>query len=102
MPTGENQSNCVQTGNTGWSSVHINDSESTIDLPSGLGGRPQRGTQAYASTAECHLFEHTQQTPASLPERFPRLTILAVALVFFAAVLMAEFDYFRSAGFYWP
>jgi hypothetical protein len=101
MLTQKNQSSRFQTGYTGWSSIHINDSESTIDLPSGLGGSPQRGTQAYA-TEVCHLFEHMQQTPASLPERFPRLTILAIALVFFASVLMAEFDYLRSAGYYWP
>ena len=95
------QSSWTQTGNTVWIPVYVNDSESTIDLPSALGGSPQCGTQAYA-TEVCHLFEHVQQTPASLSERFPRLTILAITLVFFASVLMSEVDYLRSAGYYWP
>jgi len=101
MPVQEDQNTCVKIGNTIRHPIHISDSEFTIDLPSGPGRGPQRGTQAYA-TAECSLFEHTQQTVASLPERFPRLTILAIALVFIAFVLLAEFDYLRSAGYYWP
>ena len=101
MSTQMKQSSFLKAGNTGWSSIHLNDSEPRIGLPSGPGEGPQRRTQAYAAV-ECHLFEHAQQTPVSLPERFPRLTIFAITVVFFASVLMAEFDYFRSAGFYWP
>ena len=101
MPAQETQSTYVKTDNTNWNSIQISDSVFAIDYPSGTGRGPQRSTRAYA-TAKRQLFEHSQQTAASLPERFPRLTILTIALVFFAAVLMAEYDYLRSAGYHWP
>ena len=49
-----------------------------------------------------HLFEHVERTHAPLPERFPRLAFLAVALALLVTALTAEFDYLRGAGYFWP
>ena len=46
-----------------------------------------------------HLFEYSQ--PESVPERFPRLTCLAIACGLIAASLIAEIDYLRSSGYFW-
>ena len=45
------------------------------------------------------MFEYTQR--GSIPERFPRLTCLAIACAFIAASLIAEIDYLRSSGYFW-
>ena len=45
-----------------------------------------------------HLFEYSQ--PESIPERFPRLTCLAIACGLIAASLIAEIDYLHSSGYF--
>ena len=46
-----------------------------------------------------HLFEYSQ--PESVPERFPRLTCLAIACGLIALSLIAEIDYLHSSGYFW-
>jgi hypothetical protein len=46
-----------------------------------------------------HLFEYSQ--PESFPERFPRLTCLAIACGLITASLIAEIDYLHSSGYFW-
>jgi hypothetical protein len=46
-----------------------------------------------------HLFEYSQ--PESIPERFPRLTCLAIACGLIAASLIAEIDCLRGSGYFW-
>jgi hypothetical protein len=46
------------------------------------------------------LFE--QILPASLAEQFPRLVFLSVAFSILLAVITAEIDCLRGAGYYWP
>jgi hypothetical protein len=99
MPTQESQSR-IETGKTNWIPIHINDGQSPADLPSGFGESPQQEIPWLASSY--HLFEHTQKMRAPLPERFPRLTFLAIAVALLAFALTAEFDYLRGAGYYWP
>lgn len=48
------------------------------------------------------LFALAQQATAPLPERFPRLTFLAIALLLLISALTAEFEYLRCAGYSWP
>ena len=100
MSTHELQ-NRIETGSTGWISIHINDSQSSIDLRSGSGERVQGEPPLFAPVL-CRVFERVQQTQVSLPERFPRLTVLAIAVVLLASALTAEFDCLRGAGYYWP
>jgi len=100
MPIKESQGR-IDTGTTGWISIPINDSQSPIELPSSYSEDPQWEMRMPAP-AVCHLFEHTQNTYAPLPERFPRLTFLAIAVALLASALAAEFDYLHGAGYYWP
>lgn len=99
MPNQQRQSS-IATGTTGSISIHINHSQPSIDLPSGFGEDPQK-ERPLLRPAVSNLFEHTQNTRASLAERFPRLTFLAIAIALLASVLTAEFDYLRGAGYYW-
>jgi hypothetical protein len=100
MPTQQNQS-CIETGNTGWISIHINDSQTPIDLSSSYNKDPQHEAPLL-SPVIFHLFEHEGEIQAPFPERFPRLTFLAIAIALLASALAAEFDYLHGAGYYWP
>ncbi|MGA8086488.1 MAG: hypothetical protein WCA10_04225 [Terracidiphilus sp.] len=98
MHTPGNRDGRVQTGRTGWISIHVNDSDG---LPSPPGG----SAEAEAKTIPpglIHLFEHAETAPLSLPERFPRLTFVAIAIALLVTALTAEFDYLRGAGYFWP
>ena len=90
----------ISTGNTGWISIHINDPQSPIDLPSGFGEHTR--LEIPSSPVLCRLFEHAEDAHIPLPERFPRLTFLAIAIALLASALTAEFDYLRGAGYFWP
>jgi len=87
----------VPTDTAGWISIQINDADG---LPSHRSG----GALEEAKTdppALIHLFDHVEEEPLSLPERFPRLTVLAIAIVLLVTALTAEFDYLRQAGYFW-
>ena len=94
------QDSRVRTGKTGWISIHINDPERALDPPSDPGKTQME--QTTFPPALIHLFEHVERTPAPLPERFPRLTFLAIALALLVTALTAEFEYLRGAGYFWP
>jgi hypothetical protein len=97
MPIQKSQSR-IDTGETGWISIHINDSETPV-----LGyAESRRMTAPPPEPAARHLFEYARQTRVSFPERFPRLTLFAIAVVLLASALAAEFDYLHGAGYYWP
>ncbi len=97
MQTQKSQSR-IKTGDTGWISIPINDGQqSQAGLRSSFGENLQREMRLPASS--CHLFEHTQETRVPLPERFPRLTFLAIALAQLASALAAQFEYLRGAGY---
>jgi hypothetical protein len=48
------------------------------------------------------LFDFAGNAPATFAERFPRLTICAVALSLIMAAISVEIDCLRGAGYYWP
>jgi hypothetical protein len=96
MPITERQRKSIRAGNTGWISIHINEGD---DL------RPESPVLVDLKT-ECEelpeLFVRSQEVRPPLPERFPRLTFLAIAVALLISALTAEFDYLRGAGYYWP
>jgi hypothetical protein len=96
MPIQTSQSR-IDTGKTGWISIHIN-TESPI---SHYDENPRRDLPVRPPAA-CHLFEHVEKMQTPFPERFPRLTFLAIAVALLASALAAEFDYLHGAGYYWP
>jgi hypothetical protein len=90
-----------QAGTTGRASIHISNSERGFDLPSELGENAKDETMIILP-ANIHLFERAESEPLPLPERFPRLTFLAIAIALLVTALTAEFDYLRGAGYFWP
>lgn len=98
IPATEKHSSSIETGITGWISIHINDNE----LPS----ERRTGVEALCKEMERpkaeQLFAHSQELPTPLAERFPRLAFSVIALSLLIFVLTAEFDYLRGAGYYWP
>lgn len=91
----------IQTGKTGWISIDTSTPGREIGDPSDLGDS-FRGDAEKIPPALIHLFEHSQSVPATLSERFPRLTFLAVAIALLVTAITAEFDYLRGAGYFWP
>ena len=100
MPAHEIRKNCVLTGNTGWISIHIDDSATARNMP--CSSADVLSQSRSLDPAGCIAFGQLKQTRTPLPERFPRLTLFAIALALLVSALTAEFDYLRSAGYYWP
>ena len=46
------------------------------------------------------LFEHAAARP-TLSERFPKLTVVAIAVALVAFTVATEIEYLRGAGYYW-
>jgi hypothetical protein len=91
----------IQTGKTGWISIHTSDSGREFGQPSASGDKSWGDGQTIPP-ALIHLFEHAERLPVTLPERFPRLTFLGIAIALLVTALTAEFDYLRGAGYLWP
>ena len=93
MQIAEGHKSTIEAGRAGSISIHINanagDSKATIAPLPTLAESPL-------------LFEYAKCSPPPLPERFPKLTFLAIAVALLVSALAAEFDYLRGAGYYWP
>ena len=99
MPT-RNQVSSIETGITGWISIHIQNQD---ELPADPRTPNSNARLAQPTANESPvLFTQAPQARISLPERFPRLTFLTIALALLASALTAEIDYLRGAGYYWP
>jgi hypothetical protein len=59
------------------------------------------GIQFSSSVHRSHPAIFNQIAPASFAERFPRLTILAVAATILLATLTAEIECLRNSGYFW-
>jgi hypothetical protein len=95
----ENKSNSsIKVGETGWISIHI-DGGPGIE-PYGRTILDGRSATMQAEIAP--LFAHAERARTPLPERYPRLTLVAIALFLLISALTAEFEYLRGAGYSWP
>lgn len=101
MQTREKQSR-IETGKTGWISIKINDCQTPIKRASNCDENRQLETPVLAPPMMISLFEHAQKAHTPFPERFPRLTFLATAIILLVSALAVELDYLHGAGYYWP
>ena len=101
MLTQEKQSH-IEVGKTGWISIKINDCQNPIKRASNCDENRRLETPVLAPPMMISLFEHAQKAHAPFPERFPRLTFLATAIILLVSALAVELDYLRGAGYYWP
>jgi hypothetical protein len=92
----------IETGDTGWISIKIHDYPTQIKRASNCNERAHLEMPAFAPPLTPRLFEYAQKARTPFPERFPRLTFLATAIVLLASALAIELDYLHGAGYYWP
>lgn len=50
---------------------------------------------------DAHLFEFAANAPATLAERFPHLTVLAIAAAVLLTAITAEIECLRGSGYFW-
>lgn len=100
MPTLKQDRVSIEAGRTGWISIRVNELDNLLEK--------HRATEERSSTdarergfATRRLFEHSAELPIPLTERFPRLTLFAIALALLVSTLMAEIDYLRGSGYFW-
>lgn len=97
-----------ETAKSGWTSIEANHEHQVGGADLEAQGPLRRETANDDYTADpvqreaAPLFALSEQFPAPFPERFPRLTFLAISLLLLISALTAEFEYLRGAGYYWP
>ncbi|HEY2471098.1 MAG TPA: hypothetical protein VGI45_25105 [Terracidiphilus sp.] len=97
-------SSSIETGDTGWISIHI---ESDRQIAGSESKEKADGIRPYSETETARsegapLFALAAQARTPLPERYPRLTFLMISLLLLISALTAEFEYLRGAGYSWP
>jgi autonomous glycyl radical cofactor GrcA len=97
MTTTGTHSSSVEVGISGWISIHINCEQSAIKL-----APVKDGLESTERAAVIRPYEGSEDEIVPLPERFPRLTFLVVALALLFSSLTAELDFLRGAGYYQP
>ena len=96
-------SNSIKLGETGWISLRIQGggpAESESQASAGGIGIDSRAEARRVDASP--LFALAERARAPVPERYPRLTLLAIALFLLISVLTTEFEYLRGAGYSWP
>lgn len=89
----------MSIGDTGWISIRNAGTEPADPADTGSDSEPKaRSVQSKIAP----LFALAERAPAPLPERYPRLTFLAISLLLLISALTAEVEYLRGAGYYWP
>lgn len=94
----------IETGETGWISSHRNNRDEHLIEAENRGKCDSAKTnlERKALAPEVgRLFAFAERSPVPLPERYPRLTFAAIALVLLISSLTAEFEYLRGAGYFW-
>lgn len=96
MLTLEHDRKCTETGDAGW----ISNQNDVRDYPADLLDVDDTATNSEPST-DGSLFKMVYQSQGTLAERFPRLTVCAVALLILLTAVTAEIDCLRGSGYFW-
>lgn len=96
-----NRGSRLEIGKTGRISIYINNPERDFDRSLNLENREKEQTRTI-QPALIDLFGDAQWPLLPWPERFPRLTFVAIAVALLLTAITAEFDYLRGAGYFWP
>ena len=100
MPVTGKHRSPVETGISGWISIHISDEESSLEVAPAE--HIMKRAASVARPAAAHPFDGARDAIVPHSERFPRFTFLAVALALLFSALTAEFDLLRGTGYYRP
>jgi len=90
----------MKIGETGWVSVSINHDGQSLDRQTLIREAEAPSLRNYEQSTS-RLFEHTADADITFSERFPRLTVAAIALVLVAFTVATEVEYLRVYGYYW-
>jgi len=96
MSLQEQRRRVEQVADKNWISVHVTHEGKVIPRKrdSGSMGVPKSTGNAG------QLFEHAAARP-TLSERFPKLTVVAIAVAIVAFTVATEIEYLRVAGYHW-
>jgi hypothetical protein len=100
MPLEERRRNTAQAADTNWISIHVTHEGQVIPRKqsSQQSGSPRLHEYAPAAGG---LFQNAAEHPITFSERFPRLTVAAIAIALVAFTVVTEIEYLRVAGYYW-
>jgi hypothetical protein len=96
MSLQERRRSSAQVAEPNWISIHV--THEGQDIPRKSDGGQPRVLRPRENASQ--LFEHAAARP-TLSERFPRLTVVAIAVALVAFTVATEIEYLRVAGYYW-
>ena len=96
MSLQEQRRNAAQVAEKNWISIHVTHEGKDIPRKREVGQPAVLRPRENAS----QLFEHAAARP-TLSERFPKLTVVAIAFALVAFTVATEIEYLRVAGYYW-
>ena len=96
MSLQEQRRRVEQVADKNWISVHVTHEGKVIPRKHNSSQPGFSGPRGNAAG----LFEHAAGRP-TLSERFPRLTVVAIAVALVAFTVATEIEYLRVAGYYW-
>lgn len=104
MRADEKQNNSVNAVNTSFVPIHRNGDRDAAKSESQTKPEALMADRNWDSVRGevAPLFALAQLSRTPLPERYPRLTFLAIAVLLLISALTAEFEYLRGAGYSWP
>jgi hypothetical protein len=100
MPLEERRRNTAKAADTSWISIHVTHEGQPIPRKPGSQQSGSPRLQEYAS-ADGRLFRNAAEHPITFSERFPRLTVAAIAVALVAFTVVTEIEYLRVAGYDW-
>jgi len=96
MSLQEQRRRVEQVADKNWISVHVTHEGKVIPRKHNSSQPGFSGPRGNAAG----LFEHAAARP-TLSERFPKLTVVAIAVALVAFTVATEIEYLRGAGYYW-
>ncbi|MGO9437840.1 MAG: hypothetical protein ACLPH3_23130 [Terracidiphilus sp.] len=96
MATSEQYFNLVRTSKSSWVAVPVNRSTASADSR-----EPEAAILRNAAPIPGRLFARTVGSDVAFSERFPRLTIVMIAVALFTISVTAEVELLRHAGYFW-
>ncbi len=99
MATSEQYFSLVRTSKSSWIAVPSHQTAKAAD--GSLYVREADAAKLRSSAVSGHLFGQASGVRTAFTERYPRLTIAAIAFALFSISVTAEVELLRHAGYFW-
>ncbi|HEX3891222.1 MAG TPA: hypothetical protein VHW46_01505 [Terracidiphilus sp.] len=100
MSASEQYFNLVRTSKSSWVAVPAHQTAQAADGTLYV-REPEAAILRSSSSPLQRLFAQASKGNSKFSERFPRLTILMIALTLFTVSVTAEIELLRHAGYFW-